>query len=94
MQSAWVDRVYFPQHRQTIERLGERFRNETDVLATLVLGSVARGEARAKSDVDCDLVLTDGAHQPHFESGHLLVAGSKLGDDLPAQAVASVIDRR
>lgn len=46
-------------HRQTIERLRERFESDIHYLALIVVGSVAREEAREDSDVDFVLVAID-----------------------------------
>ena len=50
-------------HRATIERLTARARADPEALALIVVGSVARGEAGERSDVDVFLVVTDEAYQ-------------------------------
>jgi hypothetical protein len=44
--------------QRQIERLLERVAGDADVLAVMLYGSVARGDASAASDVDVCLVLT------------------------------------
>ena len=46
-------------HRQTILRLADSYERDPGYLALVVVGSVARGEAGARSDVDFVLLATD-----------------------------------
>lgn len=46
-------------HRQTIENLRKLFEPDTNNIAFVIVGSVARGEARPESDVDFYLVVED-----------------------------------
>ncbi|KAI9011842.1 hypothetical protein DFJ74DRAFT_710755 [Hyaloraphidium curvatum] len=46
-------------HRSALERIVRRFQADPDALALIVVGSVARGDARPDSDVDAYLVVTD-----------------------------------
>jgi hypothetical protein len=50
-------------HRQTVENLQKHFEPDTNNIALIINGSVARGEARPESDVDFYLVVAD----PLFE---------------------------
>jgi predicted nucleotidyltransferase len=56
-------------HRKVIEGMAERHQPDPDVLALIVIGSVARGEATEHSDVDALAILTDGAFARRFPSG-------------------------
>ena len=47
----------FEHHRQTIENLKACYEKDDDCLALIVIGSLARGEAREGSDVDFYLVV-------------------------------------
>lgn len=42
----------YAHHRQTIENHKACYEHESDCLALVIIGSVARGEARPDSDVD------------------------------------------
>jgi len=46
-------------HAAVLARLVETAKSDRDVLAVILFGSEARGEARAESDVDVCLVLED-----------------------------------
>lgn len=48
-------------HKKAIENLVERIQQDSQFLAVVITGSVAKGIARNNSDVDCYLVLTDEA---------------------------------
>ncbi|GGD98178.1 nucleotidyltransferase domain-containing protein [Paenibacillus nasutitermitis] len=50
-------------HRQAIENLAERFKEEPGYLAVIISGSVAKGIAREDSDIDCYLVVSDEEFQ-------------------------------
>jgi hypothetical protein len=92
MPTEWLDRVTYPHHRQIIESLRDRSLARPEILALVVVGSVARGEARADSDVDCVLVLTDEAYQRQSQSGRVLLDANDLGDDAAAHVGGSVVD--
>jgi hypothetical protein len=51
----------YAHHRRVVETMVDRVRADPDVLALIVVGSVARGDARADSDVDAYLVVTPEA---------------------------------
>ena len=66
-----------------VERVTERLlsaaRADGDVLAVILYGSQARGDAHAGSDVDIALVLTDARREP-TEFGRILLRYASLGD--------------
>jgi hypothetical protein len=49
----------FDHHQKTIANLKEHFEQDRNVLAFILNGSVARGDARKDSDVDFFLVVSD-----------------------------------
>ena len=82
----------FEHHRRTIERLHERFEGDPEVLALIVLGSVGRDEARADSDVDCCLVVSDAAYQRRLATGELGFSANELADYPNGQAGGIIVD--
>jgi hypothetical protein len=84
-------RVY-PHHQRTIQRLAERLRADPATLALLVIGSVARGEARAGSDVDFYLVLADAAYLERRAADRLWVEADDLCDYPDGHAGGRVLD--
>ena len=68
----------YDHHQRTIERMTERFHADPTVLALIIIGSVARGEAQAESDVDCYLVVTDEAYQMRHATNQLMVTADDL----------------
>lgn len=46
-------------HQEALERIKHSFETEQDVIALILTGSVARGEARSDSDIDLVAVVTD-----------------------------------
>jgi hypothetical protein len=53
----------YEHHRKTIENLKACYEKDNDCLALIVIGSVARGEARPGSDVDFYLVVNEQAYE-------------------------------
>ncbi len=49
-------------HRRIVERMTQHYRSDPEVLALIVIGSVARGDAHEHSDVDALVILTDEAY--------------------------------
>ena len=84
-----------PQHRTAIEALRRRYEADENVLALIVVGSVARGDAGPKSDVDAHLVVTDAEHARRVERGELgfvaddLVPGVHVGGGIVDMAFLS-----
>ena len=76
-------------HRALIDGMDRRYRPDQDVLALLVIGSVARGDASEHSDVDAVAILTDSAFDQRFPSGHAYRTAEELswfaGDPLDAK---------
>lgn len=50
-----------PRHQRALAAIVEYYRDDPRVLAVLLFGSLARGNWDAYSDLDLDVVLTDGA---------------------------------
>ena len=82
----------YDHHQRVIERLTERFHADPAVLALLIIGSVARGDARADSDVDCYLVVTDEEYQARRAANQLTVDANDLCDYSNGQAGGRVLD--
>jgi hypothetical protein len=82
----------YPHHQRTIQRMIERFQHDPTVLALIIIGSVARGEARADSDVDCYLLVDDAAYQARRAANQLSINPSDLCDQPHGQAGGRVID--
>src|SRR4051794_26172892 len=78
----------FPHHQRVIERLRERFDPNPANLALVVVGSVARGEAREDSDVDGYLVVTDDEYARRVVARDM----SFDGDDPVVQAGGPIVD--
>jgi predicted nucleotidyltransferase len=62
----------YPHHAETIQRAVERFRNDPEVLALLLGGSVAHGFARQDSDIDVMVIVSDERFAERSRAGQLL----------------------
>lgn len=82
-----------PQHERAIERLRQRFSIDDEVVALIIVGSVARGEAQARSDVDCYLVMTDQAYGRRLATGQTSFAADDVCDYPGGHAGGPVVDR-
>jgi predicted nucleotidyltransferase len=69
-----------PHHERTVDRLREHVLADPTVLALLVMGSVARGEARHDSDVDCRVIFADAEYRRRAAAGELLLNFSHLAE--------------
>ena len=79
-------------HRQTIEKLKEHLEADPRFLALIVVGSVARDEARADSDLDFVLVATDDEYASRQASRNLFYTADELTDHTAHQAGGYIID--
>jgi len=61
----------FPHHKTAIERVTAALRDELDILAVLLGGSIAHGFAGENSDVDIMIVVSDDEHRRRFTGGSL-----------------------
>jgi predicted nucleotidyltransferase len=79
-----------PKHAEVLARLRARFERESGVVSVIVVGSVARGDAGEKSDVDCYLV----AAESEIQSVRVLWYGEvqKIGKDVGIQIGGPVVD--
>jgi hypothetical protein len=82
----------YPHHQRTIQRLAEHFQADPAVLALLLIGSVARGEARRDSDVDFYLLVTDAAYCERRAADRLSVEADDLCDYPGGHAGGRVLD--
>ena len=67
------DQDQFAHHRQTIGRMVARAEAITDTLGLIVIGSVTRGEAHERSDVDAMLVVADQVRPAIFDASDLAI---------------------
>ncbi len=68
----------YAHHQQAIERLRDRLEPDPDNLALLIIGSVGRGEAHERSDLDCMLIVTDDEYERREAAGTLLLTADDL----------------
>ncbi len=61
----------YPHHETSIEKLKDYFASDTDVLALAVGGSVAKGLARADSDIDALVIVTEPRYARLAEENRL-----------------------
>jgi predicted nucleotidyltransferase len=52
-------------HQATLDALTEHLKDDSDVVALLLSGSIAKGWERPDSDVDITIIKTDAAYQAH-----------------------------
>jgi hypothetical protein len=76
----------YPHHHVTIDRLTQHYRHDPAILALLVVGSVARGDARADSDVDCMMIVSDHTYREREAMGQLSFEAAGLGPGPDGQA--------
>ncbi len=69
---------FCPHHASSIERVVEHFRQDPDVLALLLTGSLAHGFARSNSDVDLAIVVSAGEYQRRKVAGELTFYNADL----------------
>lgn len=55
----------YAHHRATVDLLHQQYGDDPDVLALIIIGSTARGDARPESDVDFLLVVTEEEYEDH-----------------------------
>jgi hypothetical protein len=80
-------------HRQIIGRITQRCRADPDVLALVVIGSVARGDAHEHSDVDAIAILTDEAYARYQATGGSLLSAQELSGADSTDPKAAIRDR-
>lgn len=81
-------------HQTALEALQRRFAPDPSMLAVILVGSVARGTASERSDMDLLFVVTDDERDRRQASGELLIDASDLGGWPRAHIGGHVIDRR
>lgn len=60
----------YPQHEQATQNLVNLFKNDPDVLAIILAGSIAKGLERPDSDVDAVIAVTDKKYCELQQKGH------------------------
>jgi predicted nucleotidyltransferase len=81
-----------PRHERVIEGLRERYARDPAVIALVVIGSVARGDARERSDLDCVLVVNEAERVRRAARAELSFNGDDLLTDPPGQAGGGIVD--
>ncbi len=61
----------FENHEETIRNVTRRFKEQKDVIALIVGGSVAHGFAGEKSDVDIMILVSDEDYKNRMETGNV-----------------------
>ena len=61
----------YEHHKQSIEKLIDYFKNDTNVIAIILGGSVAKGCARIDSDIDAMVVVTDERYEQLLQDNTL-----------------------
>lgn len=61
----------YPHHEQSIQKLINYFAGQSDVIAIILGGSVAKGLERPDSDIDAMIVVSDERYQRHLESNNV-----------------------
>ncbi|MEM9386486.1 MAG: nucleotidyltransferase domain-containing protein [Pseudomonadota bacterium] len=79
-------------HQRAIERLTDTYRDDSRYLALIIGGSVAKGYARADSDVDFLIVATDEAFQRHLKERDLFINRRDLCDYEGGYVDGKIID--
>ena len=70
----------FPHHERAIQRLKQAYEAESDCLAVVVGGSVAKGWAKENSDVDFLVVVSGARYKQVEEAGRLTVNRKDITD--------------
>jgi predicted nucleotidyltransferase len=81
-----------PRHAKVIDRLRERYADGPEVIAMLVIGSVARGDARDDSDIDCLLVVSEAELERRKARSELSFSADDLFEDAPGHAGGGIVD--
>lgn len=61
----------FKHHAESIEKLKAKLADREDILALLISGSIAHGFAKASSDVDVMMVVSDKEYARRLSTGEL-----------------------
>ena len=69
-----------PHHQRAIDRLADAYRDDPEFPALIIGGSVAKGFARADSDVDFMIVATDESFERRSKARDLFINRSDLCD--------------
>ncbi|MFO7445703.1 MAG: nucleotidyltransferase domain-containing protein [Ignavibacteriaceae bacterium] len=62
----------FPHHRESIRNITEKFKNDPEVLALLISGSIAHGFEDEGSDIDCLIIVPNDVHAKKTEAKALV----------------------
>lgn len=61
----------FPHHVETIEKVTEHFKNDPQVEALLLTGSISHGFESEGSDVDIAIIISDDDYQARLKTGQV-----------------------
>jgi predicted nucleotidyltransferase len=79
-------------HERALEHIQTRFEADAEIVALLLIGSVARGSARPDSDIDLLFVVSPDALAHRRTQGRLSVDVSELADWPRGHAGGGVVD--
>jgi hypothetical protein len=82
----------YPHHQQAIEKLKRRFQDDPGLLALMIIGSVARGDAHERSDIDAYLIVTDEEYLRRHATGTPSFTADDLCDYPDGHAGGSLVD--
>ncbi|KGE72756.1 nucleotidyltransferase domain-containing protein [Spirochaeta lutea] len=73
-----LDHLEYDHHRTTLANVRTRFQDDPEILALYVGGSLAHGYAKADSDVDIILIISEQDYQIRKQAGNLLFFSADL----------------
>jgi predicted nucleotidyltransferase len=68
----------YTHHQSTLDALAELLKQDEDVIALLLSGSIAKGWEREDSDVDITIIKTDAAYQEHLARQELTYFNNQI----------------
>jgi predicted nucleotidyltransferase len=81
-------------HQATLDALTEHLKNDPDVIALLLAGSIAKGWERPDSDVDIAIIKSDAAYQVHVENQEFTYFNDSLATYEGGYIDGKVIDKQ
>jgi len=85
--------LQYDHHRQTVARLRSRADAEPRALALVVIGSVARGEAHKRSDIDVLLVVDEEEYRRRLAANATRLDAADLAEAPAEGAGCTVVPR-
>jgi len=65
------DRKMLKHHKESLQIMKEYFQKDSNVIALILGGSIAKGEARPDSDLDAMVIITDEVYAKRKSQGRL-----------------------